>query len=112
HPVPRSCPAPGLQQVVGDPPPGRGGQSRTVPRTQVTVPPATQICPSSCVMVTRPRLPRAVPCDATYGAVNRPDSSSQLASDALRLPVTGSSTATPFAGKNARTSIAAGAPSG
>src|SRR5690606_16617327 len=91
---------------------GQKGYRSTSPRRQVVVPPATQTCPSSWVIRTRPRLPSTVPCAATYGAVNRPDSSSHMASDAFRLPVTGSSSVIPFLGRNARTSIAAGEPSG
>src|SRR6059058_4623247 len=41
-------------------------------------------------MNTRPARPSAVPCEATYGAVARPLDKSHCASEALRLPVTGS----------------------
>src|SRR5262245_35038449 len=84
-------------------------QSSTSPATHVTVPPPTQIVPeSSRSMWTRPARPSAPPWLATYGASTRPVRRSHSARDALRLPVTGSSTVTPAFGTNARTSIAAG----
>ena len=52
-----------------------------------------------------------VPWLATYGAVTRPAASSHCPSEAFRLPVTGSSTEV-TCGLNARTSRAAGEPSG
>ena len=63
-------------------------------------------------MCTRPDLPRAVPWLATYGALTRPVSSSHCASEALRLPVTGSSIVASPLRKNARTSMASGEPAG
>ena len=79
---------------------------------QVTVPPPTQTWPSpSWEMCTRPRRPIAVPWLATYGAVSRPVPSSHWASEAFRLPVTGSS-APEICGLNARTSSASGEPAG
>lgn len=83
------------------------------PVRQVIVPPPTQIVPSASVeMCTRPARPSAVPWLATYGGRARPVSISHPASDALRLPVTGSSTVAPSFGKNARTSYAQSDPSG
>ena len=77
----------------------------------VTVPPPTHTAPSaSCAMCTRPARPSAVPWLATYGAVARPLPSSHCATDALRLPVTGSSTDAPSLGKNARSSNAVSDP--
>ena len=54
-------------------------------------------------MWTRPARPRAPPCDTTYGAVHRPVSIIHWAAEALKLPVTGSSTVIPFSSKNVRT---------
>ena len=89
------------------------GYSSTWPVTQVTVPPPTQIAPlSSAEMCTRPWRPSAVPWLATYGAVARPVRSSYSASEAFRLPVTGSSSVLPCFGRNARTSKACGEPGG
>jgi RimJ/RimL family protein N-acetyltransferase len=83
------------------------------PVTPVFVPPPTQIVPSgSRVMCTRPRRPSAAPWLATYGAAACPAASSHPASDALRLPVTGSSPTPPRAGVKARTSNASGEPAG
>src|SRR5438552_5323631 len=93
--------------------PSSYSQSSTRPATHVTVPPATQIVPSSSrETCTRPARPSAAPWLATYGAVARPVRSSQSASDAFRLPVTGSSAVEPAFGKNARTSNAAAEPGG
>jgi hypothetical protein len=90
----------------------RGGNSSTVPLTQVTVPPPIHTWPSaSRETCTRPRRPIAVPWLATYGAVARPDASSHCPSEAFRLPVTGSSIEV-IIGLNARTSNASGEPSG
>ena len=61
-------------------------------------------------MNTRPRRPRAVPCEATYDVGNRPPAS-HWATPALRLPVTGSS-AIPISGQKARISTAHSLPSG
>src|ERR1700691_434791 len=89
-----------------------GPYSLTVPSMQVTVPPPTQTWPSpSWEMCTRPRRPIAVPWLATYGAVTRPVLSSHWASEAFRLPVTGSSMPE-ICGLNARTSSASGEPAG
>ena len=77
-----------------------------MPVMQATVPPPTQIAPSaSAEMCTRPERPRtralAGRCTARgHGRVP----SSHCASEALKLPVTGSSTSAPSFGKNARTS--------
>src|ERR1700729_3784238 len=80
---------------------------------QVTVEPPTQTAPSgSLVMRTCPFRPSTVPCRARYGARARPVASSHCASEALRLPVTGSSSMAPSFGENARTSNAAGPPGG
>ena len=79
---------------------------------QVTVPPPTQTWPSaSWETCTRPRRPSAVPWLATYGEVTRPVASSHCPREALRLPVTGSSSDM-TTGVNARTSSASGDPSG
>ena len=52
-----------------------------------------------------PALPRAVPWAATYEAGARPSPISHWASEALRLPVTGSSMSCPWSlEKKARTS--------
>ena len=78
------------------------GHSSTLPLTHVTVPPPTQIVPSpSTEMCTRPARPSAVPWLATYGAWSRPVPSSHCASEAFKLPVTGSSTVAPSFTKNA-----------
>ena len=71
---------------------------------QVTVLPPTQIVSlPSRETCTRPARPSAVPWLATYGAVTRPVLSNHSASDAFKLPVTGSSIVEPSFGMNART---------
>src|SRR5262249_12372983 len=103
--------------VGGEGGPGRVvevvGQSSTSPTTAVTVPPPIQMVPSSSwVTLTRPARPRTMPGRAAYGAFSRPEPRSHCAREALRLPVTGSSTAMPSLGKKARTSMASGPPAG
>src|SRR5215469_2915062 len=91
----------------------RFGYRSTSPLILVAVAPDTQTVPSASASIrTRPRRPIAVPWLTRYGALARPDDSSHWAREAFRLPVTGSSTDRPPAGKKARTSIAHSEPVG
>src|SRR5699024_4016068 len=81
------------------------------PRKQTVVAPPTQTSSSSAELETTPDRPSAVPCVSVKECGAQPAPLSHCATEALRLPVTGSS-GIPAPGAKARISYSCSDPSG